>query len=129
MWRSYGSCAVPMQLPCSLRKFRVEIARRMCELHTDAERRWYGDFSRAIRLSQEPTITIRCLWPKGPAKILRFLQDQLAAFARYQHDAPTTYIRVTGLHCFQIRHKSLLNKLVVYGRRRLIASQMRTRYK
>ena len=58
MRRSYGNRAMPIQLPCSLRKFCTDIVRPRSE----AARRWYGDCTRAVQLSREPSINVQCFF-------------------------------------------------------------------
>ena len=109
MRRSYANNAMPVQLPCSLRRFHTEIVRRSCGLRTEAARRWCGDCPRPVRSSYDFFL------PNDHLKSCDFRNIS----TRPPRDARTLLPRhVYGLRAYvffffyQTCHKSSLSKIV-----------------
>ena len=62
--------AMPVHSPCSFRRFRTEII----GLRTEAARKWCGNWSRAVRLSQEPTVAYNFCCPNSYLKSCFFFR-------------------------------------------------------
>ena len=84
---------MPVQLPCSFHRFCTVIVWCLYRLHTKAVLRRCSDCVRPLRLSQEPTITLRIF----------FLPKWTCLSAQPLHDARMMLLQhVYGLQLFQI---------------------------
>ena len=117
VWRLCKDCMEMVQWRCICYVVSTESAGKLYDARAGSVLRPRGDGAVTVQGSYNCHKSLQSpynfLLPKYPSKMLRFLQDQYKAFARFPHNACTTSLQAVGLQFFfQICLKSLLNKVV-----------------